>query len=101
MVMVPLARRSIHPRPSEPPVTPMSALTSPPCVPVLSTRMLVPDQISTQPVDVTGLPGRVTGLRRNWAVTAFEQLLAGLFGAMWPDPADSTSPSTTTVHPSR
>ena len=62
MVMVPLARRSIQPRPSEPPVTPMSALTSPPCVPVLSTRMVVPDQISTQPVDFRGLPGRVDGV---------------------------------------
>jgi len=68
--------------PCDPPAKPMSALTSPLWVPVLSMTSVVPDQISTQPVEFDGLPTRVTGLRRVDPASGatLSQLLGGFVG---------------------
>src|SRR6185369_14003887 len=56
--MVPLARTSIQDVPWVPPEMPTSEPTSPLCVPVASIVIVVPDQTSTQAVELAGLPGR-------------------------------------------
>jgi hypothetical protein len=61
--MSPWARMSIQPWPEMPPEVAVSAVISPKWVPVESMTTVVPDQISTQAVELAALPGRVGGVQ--------------------------------------
>src|SRR5262249_1177939 len=90
MIVISLcAKVAIHPVPCVPPDSPTSAFTSPWCPLVELIVIVVPDQISTPPVEFAGLPGRFGALHRFCG------------GTMCPGPVDSTSPKIVTSQPCR
>src|SRR5882672_1559869 len=88
--MLPLAKRSIQPRPVAPSAYIVSALMSPLCGAIRLTWIVEPEKTSTQPVEPAGCPGRCGSLQR---------FLAAAF--RFPEPVDSTRPPTVTAQPSR